>query len=165
MRYDLTLADSGDYLIIKVVGDFNRKDAEAITSAAFQVGSELGISCYLTDVTEARNVERAMENVRFTEENRYPAEEGEAGPCTAVLVDPIDHSHDFYVAYARRSGIDITIFRDRNSAIEHLTKTAARLNHDDRNARSSEGSDGPRRPAEGEEPTATTVDQQPSPTS
>jgi hypothetical protein len=40
----------------------------------------------------------------------------------AVLVRPEDHSHDFAETVTKNAGQDITIFRDREAAINHLLK-------------------------------------------
>ena len=47
--------------------------------------------------------------------------------CFAALVDPYEHTHDFFEAVARGAGFDFTLFRDRDLAVEHLHKAADRL--------------------------------------
>ncbi|MGA9596343.1 MAG: hypothetical protein WBV06_09310 [Acidimicrobiia bacterium] len=127
MEYTLTPSTDSQYIIIKVVGEFTRPEALKIASDAFELGRELGIRCHLNDMTEARNVDRVIDDVYFTRKDVRDIEARDDMACAAVLVDPSDHSHDFYVAFARGNGIDITLFWDRDEAIAHLLKAAKRL--------------------------------------
>jgi hypothetical protein len=115
------------YITVEVVGDFTREESLEITQAAFALGAKLGIRCYLTDVTRARNVEPVAQNVRFTMGDNPKLEFRDPDAVTALLVDPADHSHDFYVAFAQSQGIRITLFWDRDEAIQLLLEAAPQL--------------------------------------
>lgn len=132
MEYTITPSDDGDYIVISAVGDMTRESAAEISVAAFKLGEHLGIRCYLNDVTRCRNVESVTENTRFTLKDIPETEPRDPDAVAAVLVDPADRSHDFYVALAKIRGIDITLFRDRDKAIRHLKAGAARLNANDK---------------------------------
>lgn len=129
MEYSLTPSADGRYIIITVTGDFTRAEAAKITAEAFAMGDTLGIHCYLNDVTKARNIESTLENVHFAKEDR-PGSPPYPEACTALVLDPRDHSHDFYIAFAQTVGIDITPFWDRDEAIAHLLKVSSRSDTD-----------------------------------
>jgi hypothetical protein len=128
MGYTISPSDDGQYIVITVVGDLTRAIAEEVVGAGLVLGAKLGIRCYLNDFTRSRNVERVRENVRFTLEDATPTDALDPHACVSVLVDPADHSHDFYVAFAQSRGVDISLFWDRDSAVRHLLEAAARLN-------------------------------------
>jgi hypothetical protein len=130
--YTIAPSDDGDYIVISAVGEMTRESAAEISVAAFTLGERLGIRCYLNDVTRCRNVESVTENTRFTLKDIPKTEPRDSGAVAAVLVDPADRSHDFYVALARSRGIDMTLFWDREKAIRHLKAAAARFNADHR---------------------------------
>lgn len=127
MEYTLTPADDGQYIIVKAVGDGDREIANEIGAAAFALGEELGIRCFLNDLRDSRNVDTTLEQVRFTLED-VPQMKPKSSVYVAVLVDPKDHSHDFYVAFAQSQGVDIGLFWDHDEAIAQLRKAAHRLN-------------------------------------
>jgi hypothetical protein len=130
VEYTITPSEDGDYIVITTVGDLTRESAAEISVAAFELGDRLGIRCYLNDVTRCRNVENVTENARFTLKDIPQFEPRDSDAVAAVLVDPADHTHDFYVALARSRGIDMTLFWDRDEAIRHLKAAAARFNAD-----------------------------------
>lgn len=126
MGFDIAPSEDGNYIVVTAIGDTTRAIAADGTRAAYELGRELGIRCVLIDVTKSRNIERITENVRFTREDAPPVMPPDL--CFALLVDPSDHSHDFHTAFAKSQGIDITMFWDRDEAIEHLKEAGARLN-------------------------------------
>lgn len=120
VEYHIKPSEDGRYIVIEVIGDFGRSDALRVSESAFALGAELGISLFLNDVTRARNTEPVMEDVRFARDDAPKLELRDPHARTAVLTDPADHSHDFFVAFAQSQGIDISIFWDRDQAIEYL---------------------------------------------
>jgi hypothetical protein len=124
VEYKITPSEDALYIVITAIGDTTREVAAEGTRAAFEMGRELGISCFLIDVSASRNVEPVRENVQFTREDAPPIMPPDFR--YAVLVDPADHTHDFHVAFARSQGIDISLFWDRHEAIEYLTRSAGR---------------------------------------
>jgi hypothetical protein len=91
------------------------------------MGGRLGVRCFLVDATAARNNERASSNFKFAQDDIPDMPVIDKLACIASLVEPADHSHDFFEAAARGAGYDFTIFRDRGLAIEHLHSAADRL--------------------------------------
>jgi hypothetical protein len=126
VSYSLRPSDDGLYIINVAEGDTTRAIAAEGTRALYEMGMELGIRCFLIDLSNSRNVEPLLENARFTREDAPPVMPPDL--CFAVLADPADHSHDFHVAFAQTQGINISLFHDRDEAIEHLKKAADRLN-------------------------------------
>lgn len=126
MGSDIAPSEDGKYIVITAIGDTTRATAAEGTRAAYELGRELGIRCFLIDVSKSRNVERVTENVRFTKEDA--PEMMPPDLRYALLVDPADHSHDFHLAFATSQGIDIRMFWDRDEAIAYLLEGADRLN-------------------------------------
>jgi hypothetical protein len=127
MAHSIDPSEDGDYIVLKEEGDYTREIAMDHSLDAHALGAELGIRCYLVDVTEARNVESTLTNYRIANRDIKDNREIDQGACVAVLVDPDDDSHDFYETLAKNAGIDLTVFRDREAAIEHLQTAAVRL--------------------------------------
>lgn len=128
MKYTIEPSSDSQYIVVTPIGELRRDVAVEVTTAMYAKGTELGIDCYLLDVTNARNMDRPMVNVQFTIDDLPATPHLDPDRlCVAVLVDPKDHSHDFYVAFATSQGIDTTLFWNREAAIEHLEKAAARL--------------------------------------
>lgn len=122
MQYSIVLSEDGRYIILTVEGDMTRELAMQYNREAHALGEQHGIHRYLTDVTAARNVESPLEKYKFA----YKDMQQEAGidrqARVALLVGADDHSHDFVETVSRNSGLDVTLFRDRQAAIEHLTR-------------------------------------------
>ncbi len=127
MSYKITPADNGKYITIKMVGDMTRDVANQHVLEAHALGAELGIRCYLVDVTESRNTESVLDNYKFAHADVRSIPGMDRRACVAVLVAPGDHSHDFYETLARNAGIDSTLFRDRDEAVAHLEAAAKRI--------------------------------------
>lgn len=120
------------YITIVEEGEYTREQAIEHTIAAHALGAELGIRCYLMDVTKARNVESVLTNYELANRDIKETPEIDRWACVAVLVDPEDTSHDFYEVVSANAGLDLTFFRgDREAAIEHLQRNAARVNRPD----------------------------------
>ena len=125
MAHSISVSDDGLYVIGVPDGDLTRESAVEISRAMYERGMELGISCFLLDAVNARNLDAPLENTRFTRDDVpgiMPLE-----TCFVVLADPVDRSHDFHVAFAQTQGVDISLFQDRTEAIEHLQQAAKRL--------------------------------------
>lgn len=75
---------------------------------------------YLVDVTESRNVDSDSNNYKFAYEDILINPGIDRNAHVALLVDPRDHSHDFFETVARNAGLDVTLFRDRELARRHL---------------------------------------------
>lgn len=121
--YKIYLSDDGKYIVSKHWGEITGDVLMQRIREAHEMGEALGITRHLMDVTEARNVDSVTKTYRFAykEIGKYPGISMKVK--VAVLVSPEDHSHDFAETATRNAGQDITIFRDRESAIRHLLST------------------------------------------
>lgn len=71
-------------------------------------------------MTESRNVDTISRIYEFAYEDMKTPEGIDKNARVALLVSPEDHSHDFVETVARNTGMDVTLFRDREAAINHL---------------------------------------------
>lgn len=120
MSYTLSLSDDGKYILLKVIGDITRNSAMQHNLEAHKMGEELGVNTYLVDLTEARNVESVISNYEFAYTDMTQTPDIDRYARVVVLVDPHDHSHDFIETVARNTGLDVTLYRDRDQAVQHL---------------------------------------------
>ncbi len=122
MEYNIALSEDETYIVLSITGEMTREQAMQSNLEAHALGQELDIHRYLTDVREARNVDSVLGNYKFAYEDMKQTDEIDRGARVALLVSPEDHSHDFVETVSRNSGLDVTLFRDMEEAIEHLTK-------------------------------------------
>ncbi len=87
---------------------------------AHMLGAELGITRYLVDLTEARNDDSVTKTYHYAYENMKIPSGINPSARVAMLVNPEDHSHDFVETALRNAGHNVTLFRNRESAIKHL---------------------------------------------
>lgn len=125
--YALTPSDDGKYIEVVAIGEATRADVVDVTAAQFSLGKKLGISCFLVDATKAPNIGSVSDNVWFTVTDVPAIPAPDPKVYTAVIIDPADHSHDFYAAFAQSRGLHIQLFWDRNEAIAYLEEAAERL--------------------------------------
>ncbi len=127
MPYKISPAPGGQYILVEVEGEVTRALAFQHVTDAHALGEDLGIRCFLFDVTKARNIETVLGNFKMTHEDtrKIPARARRA--CVAVLVDPLDQSHDFNETLAQNAGLDVTLFRERDKAVAHLEEAAERF--------------------------------------
>lgn len=121
MDYRIIPSEDRKYIILKIIGNISRESAMRCNVEAHGMGKRLGINRFLTDLTESRNVESTFENYKFAYQDMKQNAEIDRHARVAVLVDPEDHSHDFIETVARNSGLNVTLFRDRKQAMDHLT--------------------------------------------
>jgi len=122
MSYKINLSEGGKYIVTKHWGEITSDIVIERTLEAHALGDELAITRHLMDVTEARNVDSATKTYKFAYDVMRGIPGINATARVAVLVSPEDHSHDFAETVTRNAGQDVTIFRDRGSAIAHLLK-------------------------------------------
>ena len=119
MGYTIATADNGQYIVIKVDGEVTRRNALEWVLEAHALGRKLRIHNYLVDVTQARNVDRVIENYDFA----YVDQQGEGidrSARTACLAAPEDDSHDFVATAIANAGGDFRLFKDRQLAVGFL---------------------------------------------
>lgn len=120
MDYHISVSSDGHFVIFKVTGNITRQTIMPGIVAAHGRGNELGLDRYLTDVTEASNVETVTENYTFAYSDIRTTEGIDKYARIAVLVAPDDHSHDFVETVARNAGLNFRLFRDREQAEDFL---------------------------------------------
>ncbi|MCG3211059.1 MAG: hypothetical protein FOGNACKC_04696 [Anaerolineae bacterium] len=120
MSYSISPSDDGLYLILKITGNINRRVAMEYNLKAHAIGAELGISRYLVDLTESRNIDSAVDTYEFAYNDMRQEPQISRAARIALVVAPGDHSHDFVETVARNSGLDVVIFTDRAAAEQYL---------------------------------------------
>jgi hypothetical protein len=108
MSYAITRAVDGEYIITTIDDDVTRETAQQHALDAHALGAELGIRCFLFDVTAARNSESVLGNFKMTHEDSLNLSAQARRSCVAVLVARGDRTHDFNETLARNAGLDVT---------------------------------------------------------
>jgi len=120
MSYTITPSPDSKYIVVKMKVDMTRKLAKEVTSQAFTLGRDLGISCYLIDLTESKNQESIVGSYKSAYEDLAHLPWQDSLTRAALLVDPEDHSHDFNETVLINAGLKVKLFRDRELAIPYL---------------------------------------------
>ena len=120
MSYTIGPSEDGKYVVLKYWGELSRKLSIEHVIEAHALGEKLGITQYLVDLTEARNIDSIPELYEYAYKDTKSASGLNLNARVALLVDPEDHSHDFVETVLRNAGHNVTLFRDRDSAISHL---------------------------------------------
>ena len=122
MSYSVKPSEDGKYIILKHYGEIDRALTTQRNQEAHALGAKLGISRHLVDLTEARHVDTVMNTYEFAYEDMQFLPRINKNARVAVLVSQDDHSHDFVETVTRNAGQNVTLFRDREAAIQHLLK-------------------------------------------
>jgi len=120
MSYTIDLSEDGKYIITKHWGDITSELVLKRTQEAHAMGEKLGVTRHLMDVTEARNIDSTLKSYKFAYQEIGVFPGINMNVRVAVLVSPDDHSHDFIETVTKNAGHDLTMFRDRESAVNHL---------------------------------------------
>jgi hypothetical protein len=107
---------------LKHWGEIDRELTTQRNLEAHALAAELGITRHLVDLTEARHVDTVTNTYGFAYEDMQFLPGINKNARVVVLVSPDDHSHDFVEAVTRNAGQNVTLFRDREAAIQHLLK-------------------------------------------
>lgn len=116
----ISLSEDLSYIILEVTGEINRQNAMQYNLEAHKLGKERGIRKYLVDLTNARNTETVLNNYQFAYGDMKHTEGIDVSAIVAAVVDPDDHSHDFIETTFKNSGLNLTLFRDKQKAIDYL---------------------------------------------
>ena len=116
----ISLSDDSSYIILEVTGEITRESAIKSSIDAHKFGKEKGIKKYLVDCTNSKNVDSVFNNYQFAYHDMRHTEGIDTTAITVLVVSPDDHSHDFVETAARNSGLNFTLFRNREKAIEFL---------------------------------------------
>lgn len=120
MAYTIGVSPDGAFLVITVFGSLTAEEASKYTAEATTVGTRLGIDRVLVDVTGAVNSDVTEDSYDFAHRRLPQLSAHGAVPRVATLVSPDDHSHDFIVLTSQNAGFNVTLFRNRKAAEEHL---------------------------------------------
>lgn len=118
--YSINLSENGQYIILKLCGEVTGDLANRQIPEAHALGRKLGIHRYLVDATEARNVDTVTGNYQFAHKDMLKNPNIDKYAKVAILVSRGDYSHDFAETTSRNSGLNVTLFRDREKAVCHL---------------------------------------------
>lgn len=120
MSYSISISDDKTYIIIKVKGEITGENAMNYNTESHALGRKLGISRYLVDVTEARNVDSVSRNFDFAYHDMQNRDDIDRSAHVATLVSPGDHSHDFIETVAQNAGLSVRLFTDKDAAVKYL---------------------------------------------
>lgn len=120
MAYQIYISDDSSYIVLEESGVVTRRHQLQRTVEAHQLGRKHSIRKYLVDVTNAKNAEPPIENYKFAYDDVRAEDEIDKTAIVAILVAPQDHSHDFVETVSKNSGLNVTLFRDRDKAVEFL---------------------------------------------
>lgn len=124
MTYTVECDDRAGLVIVRVVGELTVEAAAEYTQAAQAAGGERGITRYLIDVRQARNVESTLANYQFAY-TTLPEIRAARSNRVAVLHAPHDHSHDFVETVSRNAGYNVRMFDDLEEALGWLHTAAS----------------------------------------
>lgn len=117
MDYTITLSSDGQYIIIKVTGDTTRTLTLNYMADSNRMGREFGIDKYFVDATESRNVASAFENYKLAYQDIPNTPDIDRLARVVILVSPDDFSHGFVEVVFRNTGLNVTLFTDREEAV------------------------------------------------
>ena len=119
MDYEIKIAESKKYLIVKVFVDLTADIAKTTVFESNIVGMETRIDRLLFDVRGSRNVEEIKSNFKFATETFAKPEE-HWFKQVANLTDPHDHSHSSAIAFMIAKGYNVKEFFIEKDAIDWL---------------------------------------------
>ena len=122
MSYTIKPSEDGKYIILKHWGEIDRELTTQRNLEAHALGAKLGITRHLVDLTEAKHVDTVTQTYEFAYKDMRSLPGINKTARVAVLVSPDEHSHDFVATVASNAGQNVTLFRDREAAIQHLLK-------------------------------------------
>jgi hypothetical protein len=120
MPHKIYISEDSSYIILEVEGEVTRANAMEFNIEAHGLGRKVGINKYLVNMINARNVDSTINNYLFTYNDMKEASEIDLTAVVAAVVSPEDHSHDFIETLAKNSGLNLTLFRSLDEALEYL---------------------------------------------
>jgi len=120
MLHTTSVSPDGKYIIVDVQDNVTRESATELVTELHVLGKALGINRYLMDFTKSRNIDSTINNYEFAYKDMQDTDKIDRYAKIAALVDPEDHSHDFIETVSKNAGFSLTIFWDRQLAVEYL---------------------------------------------
>ena len=119
MDFQVSVAGSGRYVLIKVLVPMTSAVGASCGIDASRLGAEKKIDGYLFDLRDSPNVQTVVDNYVFAhrkiDELQFPK-----GSRSAFLVRPDDKSHDFINTAFHNAGFVTKLFTDEASAVSWL---------------------------------------------
>lgn len=119
MDYQVSLADSGRYILIKVLVPMTSAVGARCGADAVRFGAERKIDRFLFDLRDSPNVQSIVDNYEFAHKEitvfGFPTTSR-----SAFLVRPDDKSHDFINTAFYNAGYVTRMFVDESEAIAWL---------------------------------------------
>lgn len=119
MGFEITISESGKYLVIRVSGEITVELARQFSIEAAVQGDKHHLQRFLFDVREAPNVESMMRNYMYVTEDMEDLNLSRT-VRSAILTSPEDRSHDFIETAIRNAGYNVRLFTDREAAVAWL---------------------------------------------
>jgi hypothetical protein len=116
MRFEISLAESGKYVICQVLEPITTEFAQEFGKAAADFSHKHGIKRQLYDCRSVRNIDSVYHNYDFAYKDMVNLEL-EHGNRAAILVDAADRSHDFVEIVSRNAGYNVKVFIDYDQAV------------------------------------------------
>jgi hypothetical protein len=118
MAIEISVAESGKYLVSRVTGEINTEIARELAAQTERTAQETGIADRLLDLRGTPNTQSVVHNYDFA--YKELEEIVNRGTKAAVLVSPGDDSHDFIMIVVRNAGFNGRKFTDKTVAIAWL---------------------------------------------
>jgi hypothetical protein len=119
MDYQVSMATSGRYVLIKVLVPMTGAIGVRCGTDASRLGAEKKVDAYLFDLRDSPNVQSVVDNYEFAHQELadfgFPKKSR-----SAFLVRPNDHSHDFINTAFFNAGYVTRLFTDEASAVSWL---------------------------------------------
>jgi hypothetical protein len=129
MDYEVVIANSGRYVLIKVLVPMTGAIGVRCGTDAYRLGVERKVNAYLFDLRDSPNVQSVVDNYEFAHQEiadfGFPK-----SSRSAFLVRPDDHSHDFINTAFFNAGYVTKLFTDEASAVSWLEKESPSLGKD-----------------------------------
>src|SRR5690606_26986038 len=119
MRFEISLAKSGKYVICRVLEPVTTEFALEFGKATVDFSHEHGLSRQLYDCRSVRNIDTVYHNYDFAYKDMVNLEL-EYDNRAAILVDAADRSHDFVEIVSRNAGYNVKVFINHDQAIAWL---------------------------------------------
>lgn len=119
MRFEISLAESGKYVICRVLEPVTTEFALEFGKATVDFSHEHGLNRQLYDCRLVRNIDSVYHNYDFAYKDMVNLGL-EYDDRVAVLVDTADRSHDFVEIVIRNAGYNVKTFIDYDQAVAWL---------------------------------------------
>ncbi|WP_305042907.1 hypothetical protein [Geoalkalibacter sp.] len=121
MDFQVSLAESQDYILIKVFKPMTTEISQRFAPEAIRLAEEHGIKKYLFDVRQAPNVQSVSKNYMFAH-RELPEIKFPRASISAFLISENDKSHEFIELAFKNAGYLVKSFTEEQAALAWLKK-------------------------------------------